>query len=187
MDLVQQALVTAYDIYKEGTRKGGNYPYLVHILDVAKYVMYETTNPEVIAAALLHDSIEDTAYTQEQLKEDFPEKVVQLVLFCTEPENRPDKTQSQQEESWKRRKEHSIENLTNATKEELLVFVSDKVANLLSIHEDLLHGTDVFALFNASKQEVQWYYEEVYKEAQKELADTRLLSVYKHLLKEVFE
>ena len=187
MDLIQQALITAYDLHKEGMRKGGTYPYFVHILDVAKYVMYETKDPQVIAAALLHDSIEDTSYTKQQLKKDFPEKVVQLVLFCTEPENRPDKTKTQQQESWKRRKQHSISNLTNATREELLVFVSDKVANLLSIHEDILHKTDVFSLFNASKQEVQWYYKSVHEKAQKHLANTRLMSVYTHLLREVFE
>ena len=183
MDLIQKALVVAYDLHKGTPRKGGDYPYFVHLLDVAKYVMYETQDESVVAAALLHDTIEDVGYTEEELREEFNDKVAELVLFCTEKGNTPDKTDAELKASWKERKTRSIEKLGTASRDEVLVFVADKVSNLLSVKEDLLAGKDVFSLFRASKEDVEWYYREVYECAQERLPGTRLLAVHEDLMK----
>ena len=181
MNLTSKAFNIALQAHKHQKRKGGNYPYAVHLLDVAKYVMYETDKEHVIAAAFLHDVLEDTDYAN--LHTDFNEEVTHLVLFCTEKGNSPDKSDQELKNSWKSRKQDSINKLNNASKEEALVFVADKVANLLSIKEDLLQKKDVFTLFRASKQDVKWYYTEVFTHAQRLLPNTRLVAVYEDLLR----
>ena len=102
MDKIEKTLVKAHDIHKNQARKKTKFPYFVHILDVAKYLMYETKDKDVICARILHDSLENTPYTKEELTKDFGDKVFSLVNFCTEPENTPDATKEQQKESWKR-------------------------------------------------------------------------------------
>jgi hypothetical protein len=162
MDKIQKALTKAYEIHKDQTRKGKKgYPYFVHILDVCKYLMYETKDEDVIVAGILHDTMEDSTYTEEELKKDFGEKVHQLVMFCTEPGNNPDNTPEEQKKSWRKRKEHSIEALKYAREEELLVFLADKLANILSIKEDIIAEGDIWSRFNASKEDILWYYDSI--------------------------
>ena len=186
-EIIIKALNTAYECHKNETRKGSDFPYYVHILDVAKYLMYETKDKEIICAGILHDTLEDSDYTKEEIITNFGERVFNLVNFCTEPGNTPDASDDEQKTSWKKRKEHSINTLNGADSDELLVFVSDKLANLLSMQEDLINGVDVWTKFNAPKKEIKWYYESILREVEHKLKDTRLFKIFKKRIEEVFE
>lgn len=179
--LIQKALNKAYELHKSQTRKNKNISYLVHILDATKYLMYETNDSNIIAAGLLHDTLEDTNYTEEELLNDFNKEVYDLVKFCTEPGNHIYATQEEMRLTWKTRKQHSIENLKNGTYNQLLVFLADKTANLLSMKEDILFKEEIWNRFNSSKEEIQWYYESIRENLREKLGKTRLFHVFENL------
>lgn len=181
MPLLQKALNKSYELHKHAKRKNSDVSYLVHIFDAAKYLMYETNDQEIIAAGLLHDTLEDTNYSEEELKHDFNERIYSLVKFSTEPKNNIHKTKQEMKESWKERKQHSISKLKNGTYEELLVFLADKTSNLRSIQEDILFKVGVWSKFNASKQEIEWYYTSIRDALKEKLGKTRLFHVFESL------
>ena len=181
MDLVQRSFLKAYELHSSQFRKMSSVPYFVHVLDAAKYLMYETDDKEVISAGLLHDVLEDTSFSEEELLEGFGPRVFALVKFCTEKGNSVNTSVEDQRRTWKERKSRAVSKLIGASEEELLVFCADKVSNLLSIREDLVHGVDVWSKFNGSKEEVEWYYSEIHK-ALHPLKGRRLFSVYTDLM-----
>lgn len=187
MTKIQKALMKAYELHKSQFRKGGDeIPYFVHIIDVARFLMYETKNQDIICAGILHDTLEDTSYTAEELLAEFGQKVHDLVLSNTEPGNNINATHEEQKKSWKARKSHSIERLKDATYEEALVILADKSSNLLSIKEDLAFGKDVWKLFRAPKDEVQWYYESIRDGVRDKVGETRLFKVFETMF-DVFQ
>ena len=77
-DLLRKAFEVAEHYHAGQTRSSGE-PYITHPLAVAKIVADLGMNEPAIAAALLHDTVEDTPYTLEQLTEDFSEEIARLV------------------------------------------------------------------------------------------------------------
>jgi len=181
MDLILKALNKAYELHKDQTRKSCNVPYFVHLLDTAKYLMYETNDAEIICAGILHDTLEDTDYSEDSLKNDFGERVYSLVKFCTE-QGIFGVSEEQKKVTWKVRKTNTILKLKDASRDELLVFASDKISNLLSIKEDLINGVDVWKKFNGSKSDIEWYYSEIEKNLSYKIGDTRLFRIYQDLM-----
>lgn len=80
MDIIIKAQQTAQRLHKDQTRKSGGLPYFTHLHNVAQIVAQYTSDPELIAAAYLHDTIEDTPYTPEELDRDFGERIARVVL-----------------------------------------------------------------------------------------------------------
>lgn len=100
-------------------------PYINHPLGVANILVQEgkVYDPLVIAAAMLHDTVEDTNTTFEELEEEFGETVTSIVREVTD-----DKELPQME-----RKRLQIENAPNRTFEAKLVTLADKLYNLRDI------------------------------------------------------
>lgn len=76
------AIIKAYDIalrLHEGQFRKSGEPYIIHPIAVAKILAGFGMDNETVIAGLLHDVVEDTEYTREQLVEDFDEKIAQLV------------------------------------------------------------------------------------------------------------
>ena len=93
-----------------------------------------TTDQEVIAAALLHDVVEDTHVTIDEIEEKFGKRVKELVLSETE-DKRPNMPSSL---SWRIRKEESLEVLKTTTDiGVLMIWLGDKLANIRSIYREL--------------------------------------------------
>ena len=78
IDLVQRAYDYAADAHKDQKRKSGE-PYIVHPLYVASIITELMIDPPTIAAALLHDVVEDTGATVQQMQDLFGEEVARLV------------------------------------------------------------------------------------------------------------
>src|SRR5450631_1910449 len=91
------ALRFAGDAHSGQFRKGTRVPYLIHPLNVAKILLDCGCSDELAVAGLLHDTVEDTAVTLEQIRASFGDAVARLVEFATEPEKLW---------TWERRKEH---------------------------------------------------------------------------------
>ena len=129
---VEQAIRAASVLHKDQFRKGSMpFPYITHLIATAFTLLDYTDDEDVIIAALLHDSIEDTDYTIEELQEDFGGKVREIVEFVTEPKNTPDKKYG-----WREKKEVYVKQLKKAPKEALLVAAADKIHNFRTIVED---------------------------------------------------
>ena len=165
-------------------RKRGNTPYILHPMEVATIAATLTEDEDVLCAAMLHDVVEDTPHSLEELEQAFGARVRALV--ATETENkRPDVPAA---ESWLIRKQESIAELrASADQAVLILWLSDKLANMRSfarLHER--EGDAMWQAFNQSDPALQaWYYREV-AQATSSLADTRAWREFTHLLSTVF-
>ena len=131
-------------------RKGSNIPYITHPFGVAMILMEEKQPEKLIAAALLHDTLEDTEATEEELFKHFGEEILMLVKAASEP----DKTLS-----WELRKQHTVANLPWHSTEQLYLILADKLHNLRSIQADALkQEKSIWNRFNRGKREQSWYY-----------------------------
>ncbi|MFP4567500.1 MAG: HD domain-containing protein [Candidatus Woesearchaeota archaeon] len=182
MDLILKAFSKAYELHNGQRRKASGAPYFVHLLDAAKYLMYETDDVEVICAGILHDTLEDTNYSESELRADFGDRVFKLVKFCTESKNNVNFSKSDLKMSWFERKRGAIAKLEGASSDELLVFCADKVSTLLSIKEDLDSGIDVWSSLNGSYDNIKWYYSEIERVLKSKLEGKRIFSVYQDLM-----
>ena len=160
-DLLKKALDVAYEQHKDQYRKGINKArYIYHPLEVATIVSQLTYDENVIIAALLHDTVEDTNYTLKDISEEFGDDVMHLVDLETEDIDKsvPRIT------TWKDRKSHFVERLRNEQdKRAYLIVLADKLANLRSLYREyVLLGEDAFNQFNMKdKNEHKWYYKSV--------------------------
>lgn len=102
LDVVQKAFDFANEAHKNVRRRSGG-PYIIHPIEVAKIVVCDIgLGYKSIAAALLHDVVEDTAYTVEDLRNLFGDKIASLVDGLTKIKNVLDNTESMQAENFKR-------------------------------------------------------------------------------------
>jgi (p)ppGpp synthase/HD superfamily hydrolase len=97
--LVTKAAAFAGQAHVWQKRKASNEPYINHLLRVGHQASEAGMTPEVIAAAYLHDTVEDTSVTLEDIRKEFPERVVELVRLLTKWW--PDETPPEQKKSFK--------------------------------------------------------------------------------------
>lgn len=148
--MVKKAAAFAERAHKGAVRKGTVIPYITHPLEAAVIVASITGDQELIAAALLHDVIEDAGVSRERLEAEFGSRVANLVAAETE-----DKTKS-----WKERKSATLEHLKTASRDEKLVILGDKLSNLRCTARDyFLLGEQIWERFNEKRKEQHgWYY-----------------------------
>ena len=132
----------------------------------------------MICAGLLHDTLEDTSVTSEQLEEAFGPVVRKLVEGCSE-----DKTLS-----WEERKEHTIQMLKSEISMDVkLITCADKLSNLRSICLDYRElGNALWSRFHRGKEKQRWYYRALGEAMAPLESRWGLVQEYRQLLKEVF-
>ena len=160
MTILDRAIVTATRAHSGGLRKGGGTPCILHSLEAAAICATMTDDLEVLAAAVLHDTVEDTDYTVDQLERDFGPRVAALVAADTE-EKRP---QCDPAETWRLRKQETICRLQAEQRIEVKMLVlSDKLSNLRAMYQAFLtQGNAFWACFHQKDPlEHCWYYREV--------------------------
>jgi (p)ppGpp synthase/HD superfamily hydrolase len=133
---------------------GPTVPYLSHLMGVAAIVM-EAGGGEIEAiAGILHDAVEDQDVKLETIADKFGADVARIVDACSENWDH-DKPKP----AWRPRKEAHLTSLASAAADELLVTAADKIHNGESIINDAnTHGAGVWCRFNASREDVLWYY-----------------------------
>ena len=87
-DLIQRAYRVAEQAHREQKRASGE-PYITHCIAVAKILVELHVPPEVVAAGLLHDTVEDTTVTLDDIRRDFGETIRTLVDGVTKLTNLP--------------------------------------------------------------------------------------------------
>ena len=126
MSILVNAIEFATEHHKAMVRKGTRIPYLTHLSNVCKILAERNCDDEILATALLHDIVEDTDVTIEQVEELFGSRVALMVEGATEP-FKLQKEKSSETGIWKQRKEHTIHFIENgATLDQCLVMIADK-------------------------------------------------------------
>ena len=168
-DLWERAIEFATRAHSGAIRKGTNIPYVVHPIEASVIVRSLTEDLEVVAAAVLHDVIEDTSYTYEDLEGRFGKRVADLVAMESE-NKRPEMKAS---ESWQVRKEEFLEHLQSAPREAKMIALGDKLSNIRStVYTYSQIGEDCWKRFNVKdKSKQKWYYCSVANRL-KEFSDT---------------
>lgn len=163
-DKIAQAINLAFRKHNDQYRKGTNFPYIIHPLNVMRYLMMEMADDncitdEVIIAGILHDLVEDTDITLDEINDIFGAEVERLVNSASEPEVL--KKNKDQKGTWHDRKLFTIKHLRFLDKPTKLLSCCDKLDNARSMNEDFLfNGEKLWKRFNASKDDIFWYYKE---------------------------
>jgi (p)ppGpp synthase/HD superfamily hydrolase len=133
-------------------RKGTEIPYIVHPLAVAGILIHATCPEHLVIAGILHDTLEDTPVTLEEIRSHFGREVADLVVALSEPDKQA---------PWEERKAHTLEYLEQmATPDVLLVAVADKLDNMRAIRAGLASDGAAFWLrFNRPRENQKWYYQ----------------------------
>ena len=82
--LLDRAIVFAVKAHEGTERRGKGFPYIVHPMEAMEIVASITPDQELLAAAALHDTVEDTDTTIEEIRENFGKRVALLVMTETE-------------------------------------------------------------------------------------------------------
>ncbi|MFS8886051.1 HD domain-containing protein [Synechococcus sp. H70.2] len=160
-----EAMRYAYRWHAAQTRKGTGIPYLSHLLAVASIALEYGADEDEAIAALLHDSLEDgprysgepRAQIEQQLRERFGERVLQIILGCTDTES--DSSRGQPKENWKERKTAYLKHLETADASVLLVAAADKLHNARCLLRDFRQlGDQLWERFSGGKEGSLWYY-----------------------------
>ncbi|GIO13582.1 phosphohydrolase [Cohnella xylanilytica] len=150
MTIVDQAIEFAAYAHRNQKRKGTDIPYVSHPYAVGMILRQAGCPDEVVAAGLLHDTLEDTETTAEQLRDLFGPAVLEIVVGCSEPDKGA---------SWEERKRHTLEELRSASLAIRQVACADKLHNIRSIRRDLaVHGEKAWDRFKRGRDSQQWYY-----------------------------
>ena len=120
MDKVTMAIEFAAKAHDGMVRKKDKTPYILHPLEAAVIVGTMTSNQDVISAAVLHDVVEDTEITIEEIEEKFGSRVRKLV----ESETEDKRADLPPEDTWRIRKEESLEKLANCGDTDVLMLCS---------------------------------------------------------------
>lgn len=126
MGLVLRAVRFAAWKHRDQRRKGrGALPYINHPLDLAHVLWFEggVKDPVILAAAVLHDTLEDTQTTYQELQGEFGEQVASIVMEVTD----------ERTVNWRARKKLQISRARLASIEAKQVKLADKICNLRSM------------------------------------------------------
>ena len=182
--LVDRAIKFAVDAHANTERRGKGFPYVIHVLEAMEIVATISNDPELLAAAALHDTVEDTDVTLEQLKKEFGERIANIV--CNESDVMPEGLSEQ--DSWRDRKQAAIDRLAAAPRESKIVALGDKLSNMRAIARDYnRQGDKLWSLFHApgGKADHEWHYRGL-AESLSDLAGTEAYREFTTHIKYVF-
>lgn len=185
MHFFEEAIAFAVQAHNGMVRKASPHPYILHPMEAAVIVGSMTDDQEVLAAAVLHDVVEDANVALIEIREKFGERVMDLVASETEYK----RVYLPAADTWQTRKGEAVE-LLRATDDIgiKMLYLGDKLSNLRSIHRGLkAQGEDFWQQFNQTDpQKHHWYYRSV-AEATQELSCYDAWQEFDRLIRELFE
>jgi (p)ppGpp synthase/HD superfamily hydrolase len=140
-DFVARAHELATEAHEGQRRKDDGSPYITHPVTVAGLLDDAGFSDEMIAAALLHDVVEDTDMDSETLQERFGERVAELVAALSEDKDISD---------YQDRKREHREQVEESGPDAVAIYIADKLSNLRDMRAIYaLEGEDIAERFNA--------------------------------------
>ena len=137
---IEQAIRAAAVLHKDQLRKGSMpFPYVTHLVATSFTLLDYTHDEDIIIAALLHDTLEDTDYTIDELQEDFGSRVREIVETVTEP-----KSTTHEKITWLEKKNSYAKQLKKGPIEAVMVAAADKIHNFRTLIEDYYEAHERF-------------------------------------------
>ena len=179
----EKAISFAADAHHGACRKGTSIPYILHPMEAASIVGTMTSDPCILAAAVLHDVVEDTPTTIEHIRCEFGERIADLV--AAESENKRENMCA--EESWRIRKQETIDRLSTAGIEAKMIALGDKLSNIRAIKCDFsVLGDRLWERFNVKDPALHGWYYGALAEVLSDLSEYPAWQEYRQLAAEVF-
>lgn len=183
--LLDRAIIFAVEAHRGKLRRDGHTPYILHCTETAAIAATMTQDPEVLSAAVLHDVIEDTDVTSQELQSHFSPRIARLVEEMSENK----RSHLPPEDTWLIRKEETISTLEHTNDAAIRqLFLADKLSNLRGIARDFdEYGDDLWECFHQKSRAKQaWYYARL-EAALSPLKSTEAFREFHHLRLKIFE
>lgn len=184
MGLLTDAMNFAIAAHGDTLRKGDGLPAILHAMEAAVVAASVTGEEEVLAAAVLHDTVEDAGVTPEEIRARFGERVAALVRAETEDKMR----HLPPEHSWRARKEAAIAQLAAAEDPGVcIVALGDKLSNLRSFYRSKERRGEAMweAFHQKDPSQHHWYYRTI-ANVLMPLSHTAAWQEYDWLIRQVF-
>ena len=184
MTTVERAIQYAVFAHAETKRKGKDRPFILHPIEALTIAASMTDDEEVLAAAVLHDVVEDTNLEAEDIEREFSPRVKALVMAESEDKMKDLPAGA----SWKMRKQATIDHLHGLCRDAKIICLGDKLANIREMARDYrVLGDALWDRFNQKdKDEHAWYYRSICDVLGAEFGDNMMIREYRMLLEEVF-
>lgn len=182
--LLDKAINFAVKAHANTERRGKGFPYIVHPLEALAIVATMTSDQELLAAAVLHDTVEDTEVTLDDICAVFGDRVASIV----EAESDKFGTVPDEKASWKERKQAAICRLAAAPYDAKIVAMGDKLSNMRAIAADYRKiGDKLWDRFHApgGKADHEWHYRGL-AASLSVLAETDAYGEFTDLIRDVF-
>ncbi len=139
---ITEAIEFAVLAHGDQKRNNGR-AYITHPLSVGFILQSAGYGEDVVIAGLLHDVVEDTSYTESDIREKFGERVAHLVMGVTEDGTITD---------WVKRKEKYLDHLKTSEKEVQAISAADMLDNRRSILREMKSGFDIWSKFSVGQE-----------------------------------
>ena len=181
--VLDKAIVFAVNAHAGTERRGKGFPYIVHPLEAVEIVATMTTDQELLAAAALHDTVEDTSVTLDDIRREFGDRVAKLV----EEESDVFMEGVSEADSWHERKQAAIDRLSRASRDAKMVALGDKLSNARIIYRDFVQkGDKLWSIFHVKDvKEHEWHYRGL-ASSLKELEGTFAYTEFTDLVEKIF-
>lgn len=182
-ELLDRAIIFAVQAHAGTERRGKGFPYIVHPMEAMEIVATITPDQELLAAAALHDTVEDTDVTVEEIRAQFGDRIASLV--AAESDEMPEGVS--EEDSWHARKKAAIDRLAAASHDAKIVALGDKLSNMRAIARDYaVKGNELWKIFHASDpKDHEWHYRGL-ADSLRELSGTFAFQEFEALINQVF-
>ena len=182
-ELLDRAIIYAVGAHAGTERRGKHFPYIVHPMEAMAVVATLTDDQELLAAAALHDVVEDTEISVEEIRAAFGDRIADLV--AAESDDMEDGVS--EEESWRSRKQAAIDRLAKASLDVKMVAMGDKLSNMRAIARDYaIQGDDLWNLFHVKdRASHEWHYRGL-ADSLRALSGTPAFAEFEQLIDEVF-
>ena len=146
---IHNAILQAAQAHQGQFRKGTHIDYLVHPMEVLEILSSMHADTDLMIAGILHDTVEDTDLSLDQIRNHFGDNVADLVGRHTE----------NKELSWDERKTDAVATLRSAEKRYQMLILADALSNLRSMAADYqVEGEGLWQRFHAPREKQCWYY-----------------------------
>ena len=182
--LLTKAIAFASKKHEGQKRKSTDIPYIVHPLEALSIASTITNDENVLAAAVLHDVVEDCGVSIRQIESKFGKEVARLVAADTENKRENKSAES----TWKIRKQETLDQIEKMDKNSKIVVLDDKLSNMRAIYRDYDVLEDgLWQKFDCkSKNKQCWYYESIEELLREDFRNETAFIEYKRLINKVF-
>lgn len=170
---LEQALRFAAVGHHGQARRSSGVPYVEHVVAVAWILDRAGFDEDVVIAGLLHDLVEDTSVTLQDVEQRFGRVVAELVAHSSEVKT----DEHGRKRAWIDRKSDHLATLREVPAGARAIVLADKLHNLISIDLDLRAGRAVWNEFHAGRDQVVWYYRTIIATCAGDSADSRLQQI----------